>query len=273
MLTLAFKLNYKGSLAYLTIPSFEKTSLVTHGFSTRLGGVSKPPYHSLNLGLKKEDDKNNVLENYRLFCEELNINPENLVASDQVHEDRIYVACAGDRGKGILKDSDIAGIDAMITKDREVALVTYYADCVPIFLLDLKTPAAGLVHAGWKGTVSKIGQKTVLKMMKEFGSLLENILVGIGPCINSCCYEVDAPVINIIKNAFPYWNELIEDMGDGKWMLDLVLTNKRQLEEVGISSLQIAESGFCTSCNNDLFFSYRADKCKTGSLAAIIQLI
>jgi YfiH family protein len=271
--TLSFKLNDKDSLAYLTIPSFEATGLVKHGCSTRIGGVSKPPYQTLNLGLKKDDEKNSVLENYRIFCEALDMNPENLVASDQVHGDEIYVACTQDRGKGILKNSDIVGMDAMITKDIEVALVTYYADCVPIFLLDTTTPAVGLAHAGWRGTTSKIGQKTLVRMMEEFGTLPENILVGIGPCINSCCYEVDAPVVNSIKNAFPYWSELINNKGDGKWMLDLVLTNKRQLEEVGINPSQITESGFCTSCNNDLFFSYRADKGKTGSLAAIIQLI
>jgi len=270
---LAFNLNHKASLAYLTIPSFEETGLVKHGFSTRLGGVSKPPYDTLNLGLQKQDDKNSVLENYRLFCKALDITPVNLVASNQVHKAEIYIACAEDRGKGIFKNTDIIGMDALITKVREVALVTYYADCVPIFLLDKKTPAVGLAHAGWRGTTSKIGKKTLEKMMKEFGSLPENILVGIGPCINSCCYEVGASVVNRIKDAFPYWNELIEGNSDGKWMLDLVLANKRQLEEAGINPSQITVSGFCTSCNNDLFFSYRADRGKTGSLAAIIQLI
>lgn len=270
---MAFNLNYKDSLAYLTIPSFEKTGLVKHGFSTRLGGVSKFPYQELNLGFKKDDDKINVLENYRLFCNALGINPENLVTSDQIHKDKIYVATIKDKGKGIFKNSDIKGIDALITRDRKVALVTYYADCVPVFFLDVKTPAIGLAHAGWRGTVSKIGQKTVIKMMKEFGSLPENILVGIGPCINSCCYEVDTPVVNSIKNAFVYWEKLIKECGKGKWMLDLVLANKKQLEEVGINPLNITESGFCTSCNNDLFYSYRKDKGTTGSLAAILQLM
>jgi len=97
--------------------------------------------------------------------------------------------------------------------------------------------------------------------------------VGIGPCIKTCCYEVDEPVVEVIKKAFTYWDELILETETGKWMLDLVLTNKKQLEEVGISTQNITESGFCTSCNNDLFFSYRKEKGKTGSLAAVIQLI
>ncbi|HQE05067.1 MAG: peptidoglycan editing factor PgeF [Tepidanaerobacteraceae bacterium] len=270
---MAFKLNYQGGLAYLTIPAFEKTGLVKHGFSTRMGGMSKHPYDSLNLGLRKDDDKKNVIENYRLFCKALSINPNNLVASDQVHEDKIHVATLHDRGKGIFKQSDIKGIDALITKDRQLALVTYYADCVPLFLLDVETPAIGLAHAGWRGTVKKIGQKTVLKMMKEFGSKPEHILVGIGPCISVCCYEVDELVVDSLKKAFVYFDELIKETGKGKWKLDLVLTNRKQLEEVGINPQNITESGFCTSCRNDIFFSHRKDKGKTGSLAAVLQLI
>jgi len=270
---LTFKLNYRGDLAYLTIPSFERTGLVKHGFSTRLGGVSKPPYKSLNLGLKKDDDRANVFENYRRFCNALGIDPENLVASDQIHGDKIHVATIKDRKKGIYEESDIKGIDALITKDRRVALITYYADCVPLFFLDVKTPAIGLAHSGWRGTVNKIGQKTVLKMMDEFGSKPENILVGIGPCIKSCCYEVDEPVVNSVKNAFSYWKELLKESGKGKWKLDLVLTSRKQLEEIGVNSHNITESGFCTSCRNDIFFSYRKDKGTTGSLAAVLQLV
>jgi len=270
---MAFRLNFKGDLIYLTIPSFEETGLVKHGFSTRQGGVSRPPYQSLNLGLKKEDDRASVIENYKIFCAALGIEPENLVASDQVHEDHIHVATCEDRGKGIFRESDIKAIDALITRDRQVALVTYYADCVPLFFLDVRTPAVGLAHAGWRGTVSKIGQKTVLKMMEEFGSKPEDILVGIGPCINSCCYEVDAPVISRLKEAFSYWDELVTEAGESKWKLDLVLSNRKQLEEVGVCPHNITESGFCTSCRNDIFFSHRKDKGKTGSLAAVIQLV
>ncbi len=272
-LLLDFKLNHKSELQYLTIPAFEKTGLVKHGFSTRLGGVSKTPYNTMNFGLRKQDDTYNVLKNYDIFCEALGISPKNLVASSQVHKAEVYVASVKDHGKGIYIDSDIKDKDALITKDRGVALVTYYADCVPIFFLDKKVPAIGLVHAGWKGTIAKIGKKTLKKMMKEFGSQPKNILVGIGPCIHRCCYEVGVSVANKVKDVFPYWNELMKEKKDEKFMLDLILTNKRQLEETGINPSNITVSRFCTSCNNDLFFSYRADKGLTGSLAAIIQLI
>ena len=271
-LYVTFEIKNRDKLAYLTIPAFERTGLVKHGFSTRLGGISKAPYDALNLGFKKEDDRNNVLENYRIFCEALTININDLVASDQIHGSDIYIATVKDRGKGILNKSDIEGKDAIITRERNVALVTYYADCVPVLILDTKTPAVGLVHAGWRGTVQKIGQKTLYKMMEEFGSSPKDILIGIGPCIKNCCYEVDTPVVNALKEKYDYWEDLVTSKGNGKWMLDLVMANKRQLEDIGVKTSQISVSDFCTSCNNDLFFSFRADKGKTGSLAAVIQL-
>lgn len=268
-----FELRQKGALKYLVIPSFEKTHLVKHGFSTRVGGVSRGAYQSLNLGLKKADEKDRVMENYRLLCDALGIDMNNLVASDQVHGDDIYEVLLQDRGKGIKRESDIINKDALMTKQKGVALVTYYADCVPLLFLDVGTPAIALAHAGWRGTVKKIGQKTVSQMVKKFGSHPENILVGIGPCIKSCCYEVDEPVVQEFKRAFSYLEELIEDKGGGHWMLDLVKANKKQLEDAGIKPQNITVSHYCTSCSNDLFFSYRADHGKTGSLAAVIELI
>lgn len=269
---MSFELREKGDIKYLIIPSFEKTGLVIHGFSTRLGGVSTGEYSSLNLGLKKADDREKVLENYRLFCDALHLNVENLVASDQVHGDEIYEAFEDDKGKGIVRESDIINKDALMTRQRGVVLVTYYADCVPLFFLDIKTPAIALAHAGWRGTVKKIGQKTVREMVRKYGTRPENVLVGIGPCIKKCCYEVDGPVVSSLKEAFNYWDELVEDKGDGHFMLDLVKANERQLEEVGVAPENITVSEDCTSCRNDIFFSYRKDKGKTGSLAAFLCL-
>lgn len=268
-----FEIRQDGDLKYLIIPSFEKTGLVRHGFSTRIGGVSDKPYHYLNLGLKKPDKKENILENYRRMCDALGVNLDDLVLSDQVHGDEIYEAGKGDRGKGIWKASDISCKDALMTKEKNVALVTFYADCVPLFFLDVKTPAIALAHAGWRGTVKKIGQKTVVRMMEKYGTNPENILVGIGPCIKKCCYEVDDPVIREVKKAFTYWKELIEDKGDGHFMMDLVKANKSQLEETGVKSRNITISHYCTYCNNDLFFSHRADGGKTGNMAAFMELI
>lgn len=260
---MSFELCQKNKLKYLVIPAFKKTGLVRHGFSTR----------SVNLGLRNVKSREKILENYKMFCKTLNIDINNVVCADQVHGDVVYEATKKDRGKGILKKSDITAVDALITAERQVALMTYHADCVPLFFLDTKKPAIGVAHAGWRGTVKKIGVKTVCKMTEKFGSSPENILVGIGPCIKKCCYEVDRPVVEKLKHVFPYWSKLLKNKGNNHWMLDLVLANKLQLESVGIRSENIFINDFCTSCDNDLFFSFRADRKKTGSLATIIELV
>ncbi len=269
---MGFIMKQKGRLKYLTIPSFEQTGMVKHGFSTRTSCLISGLYSYLNLDIKKDVHKNEIIQEYLMFCDAIDIDISNLVSSDQVHGDEIYVASVNDRGKGILRGTDIKRVDALITNDMEVALVTYYADCVPLFFLDVRTPAVGLAHAGWRGSVKKIGQKTVREMIKKFDSHPEDILVGIGPCIKKCCYEVDEPVIKCLIEAFETWDEFIETGSEGRWMLDLVKINVMQLEDVGIKKSNITISDICTSCNSDLFYSYRADGRRAGSLAAVIQL-
>jgi len=260
---MAFKLKQKNDIKYLVIPAFESTGLVKHAFSTR----------SLDFNLTANDMNERILQNYKLFCQTIGIEVENLVASDQTHEDEVYEATEKDRGKGILLKSDIKNKDALITKEREVALITYHADCVPLFFLDVKTPAIGLAHAGWRGTMKKIGPKTVAEMVSKFGTHPENILVGIGPCIKKCCFEVDEPVIIILKKVFENYQELIEPADKkGHWMLDLVKANQVSLIEAGIKPSNIWISDYCTCCHNDLFFSFRGDKKKTGNQIAVMEL-
>ncbi|MDN5331624.1 MAG: purine-nucleoside/S-methyl-5-thioadenosine phosphorylase / adenosine deaminase [Tepidanaerobacteraceae bacterium] len=272
VMAMSFELRKRGEVEFLIIPSFEATGLVRHAFSTRKGGFSVGHCGTLNLGFNKGDDRKTVLRNYKVFCDAVGIDIKNLVASHQIHESDVYVAGKEDRGKGILKKSDITGKDALITRESNVALVTYYADCVPLFFLDPETPAVGLAHAGWRGTVKKIGMKTVKKMIEEFKTPVEKLLCGIGPCISGSCYEVDDPVVEIFKDTFEYWEDLVEYKGNGHWLLDLVKANKKQLEEVGVKSENVTVSGFCTHCRPDLFYSYRRDKGMTGSLAAVIEL-
>ncbi|MDI3534308.1 MAG: purine-nucleoside/S-methyl-5-thioadenosine phosphorylase / adenosine deaminase [Thermosediminibacterales bacterium] len=267
-----FLLRRKGKIHYLTIPPFDKTGIVDHCFTTRLGGVSEGVYSQLNLGFKRGDDQQKVLKNYELICSAIGINYKDLVCSDQIHGDKVYVATEKDKGKGIVRESDIIGVDALITNKPGVPLITYYADCVPIFILDPVKKAIGLCHAGWRGTVQKIGQKTILKMEQVFETRPSDCLVGIGPSIGQCCYEVDAPVIARLKESFSNWREMVIEKSEGKWNLDLWKANKYQLEEIGVVESNITVSGLCTSCRNDLFYSYRKEKGVTGSLAAIIQL-
>jgi YfiH family protein len=129
-----------------------------------------------------------------------------------------------------------------------------------------------LAHGGWKGTVKKIAQKTVLRMKEEFASQVEKLLIGIGPSIGPCCYEVDDYVINFLRDAFNYWDELVVKVEEGKWKLNLWESNWRQLQDIGVLKENIIISGVCTSCNTDLLYSYRAEDGKTGRMASLIQL-
>ena len=264
--------NEDEALIYYTIESFEKTGLVKHGFSTRIGGVSGGDLYSLNLGVKKQDTRENVLDNYKIFTKSLGIDIEDLVLSHQVHKDNIREVNEEDRGKGLIRETDIEDTDGFITNKRGVALVTFYADCVPIFLLDPVKKAIGLTHAGWKGTVSRIGQKTLEKMIKAYGTDPKDVLIGIGPSIGECCFEVGGEVIEEVKKCFDKAEDYFYKKDNGKFMLDLWAINKDQFLDMGVSVENITVSNICTKCNNDIFFSHRGDNGKTGSLAAIMEL-
>lgn len=255
------------------IPSFEKTGLVKHGFTTRLAGISKNPYNSLNLGVNTKDSREDVLENYRIVCDALNIDIDNVVLSDQVHKDRVLVVEKEHRGNGLLYENRFPEIDALITNKRNIALVTHYADCVPIFILDTKRRIIALAHGGWKGTVKKIGAKAIKRMTSDFDTNPKDCLVGIGPSIGQCCYEVDDYVINQFEKSYENIRSFVKDKDNGKYNLDLWMANKISVMETGVPSENITISNMCTKCNNDIFYSYRAENGNTGRMAAILQLI
>lgn len=268
-----FKLVKNGDLAYLTIPSFEATGLVTHAFTTRLGGFSSPPYDRLNLGLHVGDDPELVRQNRQRICHALGIDARRLVTAEQVHGDKVKVVTARDLGRGaFVYQEAIKATDALITKERKIPLSTYFADCVPLFILDPVTPAIGLSHAGWKGTVLKIGAKTIGRMAEEFGTQAKNCLVGIGPSIGPCCYEVDEAVVEKLAANFSEPGLFLKPKGQGKWMLDLWQANAWVFKEMGVKEENITFSGYCTSCHAQLFFSYRAQGGRTGRMAAILML-
>lgn len=268
-----FVCHQKDGLCYFTISSFDRTRLVRHGFSTRLGGVSTGKYNLLNLGIKKNDDPSAVRDNFRIICDALEIKPENMVFTDQVHRDRIRFVTERDRGKGFFLPSDITETDGLITNVPQVALVTFYADCVPLFFIDIANKAIGLAHSGWRGTVSKIGAKLLDAMNSQFGTKPENCLAGIGPSIGPCCFEVDEPVADEFKKAFSDNKSIIVKSTEIKYHIDLWAANRILLEEAGILTDNITVASICTCCNKDIFFSHRGDKGRTGSLAAFLMLI
>ena len=270
---MAFRRHEREGLVYFTIPSFDHTGLVRHCFTTRTGGVSSGRVKGLNLGFSRPDSRENVLENFKRLCRAVGIDSKSLVFSHQVHGTHIREVTGQDAGKGLWKDSDIKASDGLITSSRGVTLTTFYADCVPLYFLDPVKRAVGLTHAGWKGTVAGIALETVKRMNEAFGTRPEDMLVGIGPSICRDCYEVDEPVVSRLKENMKYWRDVITPLGKGKYLLDLQSTNRMALQKAGIRDENITDSGLCTMCNGELFYSYRREGKNTGSLAALLQLM
>ena len=262
----------KDGLAYLTIPAFEETGSVKHCFTTRIGGVSRGIYNSLNTSDDKEDPIENVHRNLELVCGAIGINYRKLVFSDQTHEDNIRIVSIADLGKGISVPNDIKNTDGLMTNIPGIPLITFYADCVPLFFLDKENKAIAVVHSGWKGTVLKIGAKTIRQMAEVYGTKPGECLVGIGPSIGPECFEVGQEVADQFAESLGTRSHIIKPIENGKYTVDLWEANKLMLMEMGVPENNITISGLCTKCREDLFFSYRRDKGRTGSMSAIMEL-
>jgi len=268
-----YELTKSGGLQFVTFPLLTGTGVVKHGFTTRGGGVSPEPYDSLNLGLHVGDRPENVLENRARVARALGLDPRCLVAGVQVHGDRVQVVSREHSGRGAKSDQDaLPGVDALVTDRPGIPLAGFYADCVPVFVLDPDKKVVALAHAGWKGTVLRIAAKTITTIVSTFRSDPENCLAVIGPSIGQCCYEVDAKVINKLRAGFKDWQRFVRSTGKGRWNLNLAAANRAALLDAGLKPENILTVGLCTACHNDLFFSHRASGGKTGRMGAIIML-
>lgn len=263
---------------YLTFPVLSKIPFLRHGFSTKLGGVSKDMFATMNLGSETslyQDDPANIEENYRRIADSIGFDVNNVVVSMQVHKTNIKVVDENDCGKGLFKPRDYDEIDGLITNRPNITLVTKYADCVPLYFVDPVNKAIGLSHSGWRGTVQKIGRITVEAMQKQFNSRPEDIVAVIGPSICMNCYEVGEETALEFLRAFPDNAEdsILKVMGNGKYLCNLWEANRVVLSEAGLEPRNIHISGVCTSCHSDLLFSHRKTQGKRGSLAAFLTLI
>ncbi len=273
-------------LNYLVLEALEQTGLVRHAFSGRSGGTSKSPYASLNLGLHVGDVSPAVLANRQRLAAAIGADSAKIVVPAQVHGDQVAVVGQKEQGLGA---SDlitaIPGADALVTQEPGVTLCTFYADCVPIFILDPARPAIGLAHAGWKGTLLKIAEKTLQRMQQAFGTQPSDCLVGIGPCIGPCCYQVDLTLRQEFAAAYPRKKIFVKTATDGtkecqKWSnnveysyLDLGEANRQLLLASGVKPGRIWKAGLCTRCQPADFFSYRgAEGRSTGRMGALIAL-
>jgi len=276
-----------GELVYFESDNFSASGLLTHAFCTRNGGVSKSPFDSLNLSYRAGDKSDAVNENYKIVGEKFGINHQHILTLNQSHGDGILII---DEPPENLEEFAIKiknmGKDALITNKPLIPIAILTADCQPIMFLDRKNRAIGIAHAGWRGTVLRIGQKVFGEMSRLYGTSPDDLLVALGPSIGKCCYEVGEEVISKLQEEFPNWKDFVtqknrpplEKGGSGgfseenKWNFSLDDLNLFQMAELGIPLKNISGTSLCTSCNNDLFFSYRKENGVTGRLLSFIML-
>ncbi len=251
---------------YQTIAELSDTSIVNAGISLRTGGFSEAPYSSLNLALHVGDDPTAVSRNQRIFSNNSKI--QEIKYCKQIHSDIVYNA---DELSNSVWNTDNQNViakegDALISNRPGVTLGIFTADCIPIFILDRVTRAIGLAHAGWRGSLEGIASKTISEMHTSFGTQFKDCLINLGPAIQKCCYIVSTELLDQFVNRFG-----IDVKNEDR--LCLQTANIKQLTEIGVPPDSISTSRFCTSCNTDIFYSYRAEGGQTGRMLSFIQLI
>lgn len=261
-----------GDLKYIEFECLaEFGDTLAHCMSTRSGGFSTGECSSLNLGFGRNDSRDNVLRNFQLLCNSAGFDTNTLVLTNQVHGNIVRNVDKRDIGKGLYRESDLTGVDGLVTQADDVTMVTFHADCVPVFLFEPGIKAAALLHSGWRGTLKSIVTQALGQMAGLPGLQADRLVAVMGPSIGSCCFEVGEDVYSLFKSKHRD-TAFYETVQNGKWKIDLHGIIKSEMIEKGLKEENIHISGICTKCRNDLFFSYRGDHGKTGSLAAFMQL-
>ncbi len=261
-----FRLVKNGNLCYYKIDSFEESGIVRAMFTTRHGGVSEGCWESMNLRINSGDKIENVRRNYEIIAKELLTDSKRFVLSKQVHKTDIKDVTEEHIGNGLWRDNAFESADALVTNVKNLPLVTFFADCVSVFLLDKKQEVLALVHSGWRGTADRISALTVEHMRDKYGSNPSNIIAAIGPSIRQCCFEVGEEVAE-------HFDEGFIDRTQNKPHVDLQGTIFSQLLSVGLRSENITDSGICTVCKSDEFYSHRVMGNERGTMAAIAVLV
>jgi len=262
------------SLSLWSFKNLSKFREISHFVSSRIGGCSTPPYASLNLSFNVGDDPQKVLKNRQRLAEAIGNPLSNLTTAKQIHDCRVTVVSEPLRGNGATDYSGaIDATDAMVTRVPEICLMILLADCVPMILYDPIKRVVGVTHAGWRGTLQAIAQKTVRVFQRDFGTSPQDMVAAIGPSIGPCCYEVGPSVLSQIEHLWGTSKGYVrkESSGD-KEHFDLWEANRRQLMRAGIPTGNIEIAKICTHHHPDLFFSYRHAKGKTGRFGAGIFL-
>ncbi|POB09330.1 MAG: peptidoglycan editing factor PgeF [Sulfobacillus thermosulfidooxidans] len=241
-------------------------------FTTRQGGISDPPYDTLNLSFNMPDQPQAVLENRTRALSWLGASLDQLVMAEQVHKALVSWVGESDAPAGARSSAGaIPGADGLLTRSSDIVLGMGFADCVPIFLADEAGTIGGLLHAGWRGTVQGVQVEAVAQLIEQ-GIAPHDLHVGIGPSIGPCCYEVDERVAQAFREAMGSDAPLVTSMKPGHYQLDLWTANRRRLEQAGVRPDRIDVAGVCTACHRDQFFSHRRDAGRTGRMGGYLWL-
>jgi hypothetical protein len=228
----------------------------------------------MNFSFTRGDDPAHVMENYRRMAEVLGVEKDRMTLSYQTHTTNVRVVTEADAGKGVARDRDYTDIDGLVTNVPGITLVTFYADCVPLYIVDPVHRAIGLSHSGWRGTVNRMGKVTLDVMHWTYGTKPEDCIVCIGPSICQDCFEVGGEVVEVFEAAFNerYHRELYYRKDNGKYQLDLWRANQIVFTEAGVLPDHIHTTDICTHCNPELLFSHRTQGNARGNLAAFLCL-
>lgn len=215
-------------------------------------------FSNINIDMASKSDKENL-------CKELNMNFDNLTNNKQTHSDIVNIIKKEDIGK--VKEGD-----ALVTNLKKTPLLVFVADCVPVAIVDPKKEAVALCHAGWRGTYSKITQKSIENMEKLYGTNPEDLVCVLGPSIGPCCYEVSKDLIEKFNTIITNRDEKFYIIKESKYYLDLWKVNELILTSCGVKKENIVNLNICTSCNSDKFHSYRKHNQTAKRLGMILEV-
>lgn len=258
-------------IAYYTLEKWSDAG-ADMAFSTRAGGCSTGAFADANLGLHVEDDPERVILNREKFLANFRLELGQAVCCRQVHGDSIIRVDKQQQGRGaFFYDTSLPDCDGFVTDHPGVALLTFYADCVPVYLFDPRRRAIAMVHSGWKGTMQRIAEKAVSAMESEYGSQAGDLWAAIGPGIGGCCFEISSSLAEEVKINFAGYENVLQVRAK-QYYWDLAATIQQMLQQKGVRAENIDTCSLCTACHAELFFSYRRDQGITGRMGALLSL-
>ncbi len=257
-------------IQYQTFDKLNKFG-VTHGFTVRNGNGISLSYGNQHMGVLSRSDREVAWENVLDLMQQLSSNLKDIVITEQIHEDQLCDFQRLERRPSVHKDVhvyELKGTDGVFTKEKNVLLMTFYADCTPIYFYDSAQHIVGMVHSGWRGTAKRIVEKGISFMKETYQTRIEDLQLVIGPSAGSCCYEID----DAVKSQFPNYESFFTPTREGHYLMDIKGINKAIILEQGLLESQVEMSQACTLCQTQSYFSFRRENGHTGRMAAFMML-